>query len=81
MRPGSPPPRFCRIPGPLCKASLCADTSKHGAVAEEGDDPEDLAQLQVPLEEMFEDLTIEESAAPPPAGTSGVQLDEGDMDL
>ena len=79
MRPGSPPPRFC--PGPLCKASLCADTSKHGAVAEEGDDPEDVAQLQVPLEEMFEDLTIEESAAPPPAGTSGVQLDEGDMDL
>jgi len=69
------------LPWPAVTASLCADTSKHGAVAEEGDDPEDVAQLQVPLEEMFEDLTIEESAAPPPAGTSGVQLDEGDMDL
>ena len=32
---------------PAVTASLCADTSKHGAVAEEGDDPEDLAQLQV----------------------------------
>ena len=79
MRPGSPPPRI--LSWPAVTASLCADTSKHGAVAEEGDAPEDLAQLQVPLEEMFEDLTIEESAAPRPAGTSGVQLDEGDMDL
>ena len=78
MRPGTPPSRI--LPW-TAVTFLCADTSKHGAVAEEGDDPEDLAQLQVPLEEMFEDLTIEESAAPPPAGTSGVQLDEGDMDL
>ena len=50
----------------------------------------DNAPAQVPLEEMFEDLKIDEtdetgdddgSSAPHAAAAGGVYLDEGDMDL
>ena len=55
---------------------------------EDGDDEDDLAELQVPLEEMFEDLNIEaqeEEEEEEDAGGEGAQggvfLDEDDMDL
>ena len=82
-----------RLLVPKCTVSLSvvclqSDETKAGASLEDGDDEDDLAELQVPLEEMFEDLNIEaqeEEEEEEDAGGEGAQggvfLDEDDMDL